>query len=152
MRLMSSLTFWLACGITQNIRLPRKSVLSPISVPIFSASTAQKLNIYRFCRCLADCPCCLGCKGVPDYARRCVESRTGSLCICRRCHLERSLAHHNVSSQVFHVQIEAHSSHREPEAAAVHCAYLTDLHKLRPSQNFMICDAGGGTVVRTCSF
>ncbi|KAJ3557489.1 hypothetical protein NM688_g1454 [Phlebia brevispora] len=36
----------------------------------------------------------------------------------------------------------------EPEAAAVHCAYLTDLHKLRPSQNFMICDAGGGTVVR----
>ena len=35
----------------------------------------------------------------------------------------------------------------EPEAAAVHCAYLTDLHKLRPSQNFMICDAGGGTVV-----
>ena len=38
---------------------------------------------------------------------------------------------------------------REPEAAAVHCAYLTDLHKLRPSQNFMICDAGGGTVVST---
>ncbi|THG99119.1 hypothetical protein EW026_g3173 [Hermanssonia centrifuga] len=34
----------------------------------------------------------------------------------------------------------------EPEAAAVHCAYLTELHKLRPSQNFMICDAGGGTV------
>ena len=30
----------------------------------------------------------------------------------------------------------------EPEAAAVHCAYLTDLHKLRPNQNFMICDAG----------
>ena len=36
----------------------------------------------------------------------------------------------------------------EPEAAAVHCAHLTDLHKLRPNQNFMICDAGGGTVVR----
>ncbi|KAF8750144.1 Actin-like ATPase protein [Rhizoctonia solani] len=34
----------------------------------------------------------------------------------------------------------------EPEAAAVHCAYLTNLHQLRPSQNFMICDAGGGTV------
>lgn len=34
----------------------------------------------------------------------------------------------------------------EPEAAAVHCARLTDVHKLRPSQNFMICDAGGGTV------
>ncbi|KAG8908847.1 hypothetical protein FRB99_003086 [Tulasnella sp. 403] len=34
----------------------------------------------------------------------------------------------------------------EPEAAAVHCAHLTDLHKLQPSQNFMICDAGGGTV------
>jgi len=34
----------------------------------------------------------------------------------------------------------------EPEAAAVHCAHLTNLHKLRPSQNFMICDAGGGTV------
>jgi hypothetical protein len=40
------------------------------------------------------------------------------------------------------------SFHREPEAAAVHCAHLTDLHKLKPSQNFMICDAGGGTVVR----
>lgn len=35
----------------------------------------------------------------------------------------------------------------EPEAAAVHCAHLTNLHQLRPSQNFMICDAGGGTVV-----
>ncbi|KAG8732129.1 hypothetical protein FRC10_001198 [Ceratobasidium sp. 414] len=34
----------------------------------------------------------------------------------------------------------------EPEAAAVHCAHLTSLHQLRPSQNFMICDAGGGTV------
>lgn len=34
----------------------------------------------------------------------------------------------------------------EPEAAAVHCAHLTDLHKLSPSQNFMVCDAGGGTV------
>ncbi|TFK47219.1 actin-like ATPase domain-containing protein [Heliocybe sulcata] len=34
----------------------------------------------------------------------------------------------------------------EPEAAAVHCAHLTDLHRLRPSQNFIICDAGGGTV------
>ncbi|KAH9922307.1 actin-like ATPase domain-containing protein [Epithele typhae] len=34
----------------------------------------------------------------------------------------------------------------EPEAAAVHCANLTDVHKLSASQNFMICDAGGGTV------
>lgn len=34
----------------------------------------------------------------------------------------------------------------EPEAAAVHCAHLTDLHRLQPNQNFMICDAGGGTV------
>ncbi|CUA69590.1 hypothetical protein RSOLAG22IIIB_08597 [Rhizoctonia solani] len=34
----------------------------------------------------------------------------------------------------------------EPEAAAVHCAHLTNLHQLRPSQNFMICDAGGETV------
>lgn len=40
--------------------------------------------------------------------------------------------------------------HREPEAAAVHCAHLTNLHHLKPSQNFMICDAGGGTVVRIC--
>ena len=36
----------------------------------------------------------------------------------------------------------------EPEAAAVHCANLTDVHKLTPNRNFMICDAGGGTVVR----
>jgi molecular chaperone DnaK (HSP70) len=34
----------------------------------------------------------------------------------------------------------------EPEAAAVHCAHLTDLHRLKPSQNFVVCDAGGGTV------
>ncbi|KAF5375362.1 hypothetical protein D9615_008000 [Tricholomella constricta] len=34
----------------------------------------------------------------------------------------------------------------EPEAAAVHCAYLTDLHRLKPSQNFVVVDAGGGTV------
>lgn len=34
----------------------------------------------------------------------------------------------------------------EPEAAAVHCAQLGDLHHLKPSQNFIICDAGGGTV------
>jgi hypothetical protein len=33
----------------------------------------------------------------------------------------------------------------EPEAAAVHCAFLTDVHQLTPSQNFMIADAGGGT-------
>ena len=37
--------------------------------------------------------------------------------------------------------------YRKPEAATVHCAHLTNLHYLRPSQNFMICDAGGGTVV-----
>ncbi|KAF9558515.1 hypothetical protein CPC08DRAFT_743329 [Agrocybe pediades] len=34
----------------------------------------------------------------------------------------------------------------EPEAAAVHCAQLNDLHQLKPSQNFIVCDAGGGTV------
>ncbi|KAF8064184.1 hypothetical protein FPV67DRAFT_1629198 [Lyophyllum atratum] len=34
----------------------------------------------------------------------------------------------------------------EPEAAAVHCAHLTDLHHLKPSQNFIVVDAGGGTV------
>jgi hypothetical protein len=34
----------------------------------------------------------------------------------------------------------------EPEAAAVHCAHLTNMHQLRPNQSFMICDAGGGTV------
>ena len=42
-------------------------------------------------------------------------------------------------------------SSSEPEAAAVHCAHLTELHKLQPNQNFMICDAGGGTVVRDLS-
>ncbi|KAJ7134261.1 kinase-like domain-containing protein [Mycena epipterygia] len=34
----------------------------------------------------------------------------------------------------------------EPEAAAVHCAHLTDLYKLLPLQKFLVCDAGGGTV------
>ena len=45
---------------------------------------------------------------------------------------------------------ESVAVYREPEAAAVHCAHLTNLHHLKPSQNFMICDAGGGTVVRIC--
>jgi hypothetical protein len=48
----------------------------------------------------------------------------------------------------FHPKSYQSLSFSEPEAAAVHCAYLTDLHKLTPSQVFMICDAGGGTVVR----
>ncbi|KAF8970582.1 hypothetical protein BDZ97DRAFT_1789942 [Flammula alnicola] len=34
----------------------------------------------------------------------------------------------------------------KPEAAAVHCAQLNDLHRLKPSQNFIICDMGGGIV------
>lgn len=38
----------------------------------------------------------------------------------------------------------------EPEAAAVHCAQLTDLHHLKPSQNFIVVDAGGGTVDLVC--
>ena len=43
---------------------------------------------------------------------------------------------------------ESAAFHREPEAAAVYCAHLTSLHHLKPSQNFIICDAGGVTVVR----
>ncbi|KDR79932.1 hypothetical protein GALMADRAFT_153665 [Galerina marginata CBS 339.88] len=34
----------------------------------------------------------------------------------------------------------------EPEPGAVHCAQLNDLHHLKPSQNFIVCDAGGGAV------
>ena len=34
----------------------------------------------------------------------------------------------------------------EPEAAAVHAAELAELRALRAGQNFLICDAGGGTV------
>jgi molecular chaperone DnaK (HSP70) len=34
----------------------------------------------------------------------------------------------------------------EPEAAAVHCAHLPHVHQLKPSQNFVVVDAGGGTV------
>lgn len=34
----------------------------------------------------------------------------------------------------------------EPEAAAIHASTLSSLHRLRPSQSFIICDAGGGTV------
>ena len=37
---------------------------------------------------------------------------------------------------------------RELEAAAVYCANLPGPRHLEPSQNFMICDVGGGTVVR----
>ena len=34
----------------------------------------------------------------------------------------------------------------EPEAAAVHCAHLTDVHYLKSSQNFVVVDVGGGIV------
>lgn len=34
----------------------------------------------------------------------------------------------------------------EPEAGAIHASTLSTLHHLRPSQTFLICDAGGGTV------
>lgn len=34
----------------------------------------------------------------------------------------------------------------------MHCANLTDVHKLTPNKNFMICDAGGGTVVSVYRF
>ncbi|BGP27361.1 hypothetical protein Rt10032_c22g6599 [Rhodotorula toruloides] len=34
----------------------------------------------------------------------------------------------------------------EPEAAAIHASTLSTLFKLKPSQTFIICDAGGGTV------
>lgn len=35
---------------------------------------------------------------------------------------------------------------REPEAAAIHASTLSSLFKLKASQTFIICDAGGGTV------
>jgi hypothetical protein len=35
----------------------------------------------------------------------------------------------------------------EPEAAALYCATLCEEVDLEPDDNFMICDAGGGTVV-----
>ncbi|BGP03164.1 protein of heat shock protein Hsp70 family [Rhodotorula toruloides] len=34
----------------------------------------------------------------------------------------------------------------EPEAGAIHASTLATLHHLRPSQCFLLCDAGGGTV------
>ncbi|KAM0747949.1 actin-like ATPase domain-containing protein [Meredithblackwellia eburnea MCA 4105] len=34
----------------------------------------------------------------------------------------------------------------EPEAAAIHASSISSLHNLQPSQTFIICDAGGGTV------
>ncbi|KAI0695313.1 actin-like ATPase domain-containing protein [Cytidiella melzeri] len=68
----------------------------------------------------------------------------------RGCQMMRDAA---IAAELVHASRAGDTSWRErlriitePEAAAVHCAYLTDLHKLRPSQNFMICDAGGGTV------
>ena len=64
----------------------------------------------------------------------CISSRSFSMSIFRR---------------LYSNLMRGHCINREPEAAAVHCAHLTNLHQLRPSQNFMICDAGGGTVVRS---
>ena len=34
----------------------------------------------------------------------------------------------------------------EPEAAVVHCARLTDLHRLKPTRDFIVCNAGSRTV------
>jgi len=38
------------------------------------------------------------------------------------------------------------ANQKQPLYTVPNCAHLTNLHQLRPSQNFMICDAGGGTV------
>jgi hypothetical protein len=38
------------------------------------------------------------------------------------------------------------SPRSEPEAGAIHASSLATLHHLRPSQCFLLCDAGGGTV------
>ena len=64
-----------------------------------------------------------------------------------------SSTHHSVRYSLPHSFTKFTKSaavHREPEAAAVHCARLTSLPHLKPSQNFIICDAGGATVVRVC--
>lgn len=37
-------------------------------------------------------------------------------------------------------------AYSEPEAGAIHASTLATLHHLRPSQSFLLCDAGGGTV------
>ena len=34
----------------------------------------------------------------------------------------------------------------EPEAGAIHASQLASLHHLKPTQSFLLCDAGGGTV------
>lgn len=41
---------------------------------------------------------------------------------------------------------EVACSDREPEAAAIQASTMSSLFKLKPSQTFIICDAGGGTV------
>lgn len=63
--------------------------------------------------------------------------------------MARAFADHQVDPlkypSLFHELLNG--GYSEPEAAAVHCARMTEMHQLKPSQNFMICDAGGGTVV-----
>lgn len=105
------------------------------------------MNISRQRRCMAHSSCCMGCKGLQYYARCCDYRRPCSKRSGRRQKLEGSIEDHYVCPRFVDSWASLTGFWRsEPEAAAVHCAHLTNLHQLKPSQNFMICDAGGGTV------
>lgn len=61
--------------------------------------------------------------------------------------MARAVAHHHVSRTRRRARPGVDDVFRsEPEAAAIHASTLSTLFKLKPSQTFIICDAGGGTV------
>lgn len=108
----------------------------------------------RRCRCVVDSPCRLGCYGLSNDARGGYHRWTCPVFQSWRQGLEGPSQNHYVRLMCCrhrHFYCANYPFSSEPEAAAVHCAHLTDLHKLQPNQNFMICDAGGGTVVRYSS-
>lgn len=133
-----------------------------------SSKCCDESNVYF----VGSCTCCMGRKGLPNHARCRYPSVRLSHCSTNghsyqfhpsfTSHLasllrllspaieigENVCISSRQSPPTMTDSINLRSNTRsEPEAAAVHCAHLTNLHQLRPSQNFMICDAGGGTVV-----
>lgn len=106
----------------------------------------------RFRRCLVNGSRSLGRSRLPDDEGRRHNSRSCSLIKSGRSYMEGPTPSHYVGCYRKNIGTHAHDVlTREPEAAAVHCAYLTDLHKLTASQTFMVVDGGGELAPRLLS-
>ena len=105
----------------------------------------------RLCGCMAYCTCCMGREGLQYHALSGNHRWLGTSSHGGRHQLEGPPAHNYVCYFLPNLFVYLTKSVviRELEAAAVHSAPLTSPDYLTPGQDFMVCDAGGGIVVRT---